>query len=54
VIDGRSRVVCGGVTKFFMTPCCNEMRAAAMIVECEKCEFGEICEDRVRVFCSRM
>ena len=54
VIDGRSRVVCGGVTKFFMTPCFNEMRAAAMIAECEKCEFGEVSEDRVRVFCSRL
>jgi len=53
VIDGRSRVVCGGVTKFFMTPCGFDMRSAATVEECDKCKSGEICEDRIRVYCSR-
>jgi len=54
VVDGKSRVVCGGVTKFFYAPCCYEMRSAATIHDCAKCEFGEVGQDRIRVFCSRM
>jgi hypothetical protein len=54
VIDGKSRVVCDGVTKFFVAPCCYEMRSAATIHDCSKCRFGEVGQDRIRVFCSRM
>lgn len=54
VIDGRSKVVCRGATRFFMTPCGYDMRAASTIEECDKCGFGEVSEDRLRVFCSRL
>ena len=54
VIDARSRVMCGGVTKFFLAPCFFDMRAAATVHECDKCGFGEVGEDRVRVYCSRI
>jgi hypothetical protein len=54
VVDGKSRVICGGVTKFFYAPCCYEMRSAATIYDCAKCSFGEVGQDRIRVFCSRL
>lgn len=53
VVDKKSRVICGGVTKFFLAPCFYDMRAAATIYDCEKCPWGEVGEDRTRVFCSR-
>lgn len=53
VIDNRTRVICDGVTKFYVTPCFYDMRAAASLSECGNCKFGEIGEDRMRVFCSR-
>jgi hypothetical protein len=46
--------MCGGVTKFFLAPCFFDMRAAATVHECDKCGFGEVGEDRVRVYCSRI
>ncbi len=54
VVDGKSRVLCGGVTKFFVAPCYYDMRSAATINDCEKCSFGEVGQDRIRVFCSRI
>jgi hypothetical protein len=52
VIDRRTRVICGGETKFFLTPCFNDLRAAATVIDCENCPLGEIGDDRLRVFCS--
>ena len=52
VVDNKSRVICGGVTKLFMAPCYCDMRAAATVYDCEKCEHGEVGDDRIRVFCS--
>jgi hypothetical protein len=54
VIDNKTRVVCGGTTKFFVTPCYFDMRASATVHDCEECKFGEIGDDRLRVFCSRL
>lgn len=54
VVDRRSRVICGGATKFFIAPCFYEMRSAATVDDCEKCHWGEVGADRTRVFCSRM
>jgi hypothetical protein len=54
VVDNRTRVLCDGGTKFFLAPCFYDMRASATVYECEACRFGEIGEDRMRVFCSRM
>lgn len=54
VIDGRSRVMCGGVTKFFAVPCGFDMHASATVQDCDKCCDGEVCEDRIRVYCDRM
>ncbi len=54
VIDNKSRVVCGGATKFFVTPCYFDMRASATVHDCEECKFGDVGEDRLRVFCSRL
>jgi hypothetical protein len=53
VVDNRSRVLCSGETKFYMTPCCYDMRSAATVDDCERCPYGEIGQDRLRVFCSR-
>jgi hypothetical protein len=54
VVDGRSRVLCYGVTKFFTVPCCYDMRAGATLADCEKCPHGEVSTDRLRVFCDRL
>jgi len=54
VIDNKSRVVCGGSTKFFVTPCYFDMRASATVYDCQECKYGEIGDDRLRVFCSRL
>lgn len=54
VIDGGSRVLCAGETKFFTTPCCFEMRASATVHDCTKCRFGTIGDDGLRVFCGRL
>ena len=54
VIDGRSRVVCAGETKFFTTPCFFDMRASATVHDCTKCRFGTIGDDGLRVFCDRL
>jgi hypothetical protein len=54
VVDNRSRVLCYGVTKFFMVPCFYEMRAGATLDECDRCPHGEVSEDRMRVFCDRI
>lgn len=54
VVDNRSRVLCGGITKFFVVPCYYEMKAAATLKECELCFYGKVSDDRLRVFCDRM
>lgn len=54
VVDGRSRVLCMGVTKFFTVPCYYDMRAAATMADCEACPHGRVHDDRLRVFCDRM
>jgi hypothetical protein len=54
VIDGRSRVVCAGETKFFTTPCYFDMRASATVHDCTRCRFGTIGDDGLRVFCGRL
>jgi hypothetical protein len=54
VVDNKTRVLCGGQTKFFLAPCFWDMRAAATVYDCEKCRFGEVGEDRLRVYCSRL
>lgn len=53
VVDNKSRVLCGGETKFFLTPCCVDMKAAATVHDCEMCKWGELGQDRIRVYCSR-
>jgi len=54
VIDNKTRVICGGATKFFVTPCFFDMRASATVQDCEECKFGDVGDDRLRVFCSRL
>ncbi|HIH00714.1 TPA: hypothetical protein HA259_01280 [Thermoplasmata archaeon] len=54
VVDGRSMVLCGGVAKFFVTPCFYDFRAAATVKDCLNCRFGAVAEDRIRVFCDRL
>ena len=54
VIDGRSKVMCRGATLFFMTPCGYDMRAAATVDDCDKCGFGEVGTDKIRVHCCRL
>lgn len=51
--DNRCSVLCGGATRYFLTPCFVDMRAAASVHECEKCTWGEVGQDRLRVYCSR-
>jgi len=54
VVDNKSRVLCFGITKFFVAPCFYDMRASATIMDCAQCPFGEIGPDRIRVYCSRL
>lgn len=54
VVDGRSRVICAGQTKFFMTPCYNGMRSSATAQDCRDCRFGEVGVDGLRVLCDRI
>jgi hypothetical protein len=54
VIDGRSRVICSGETKFFTTPCYFDMRASATVHDCRKCPSGTVGQDGLRVFCDRL
>lgn len=54
VVDNSARVLCYGVTKFFMVPCFYDMRASATVADCEACSHGKVSDDRMRVFCSRM
>ncbi|HEX9908795.1 MAG TPA: hypothetical protein VGB78_10095 [Thermoplasmata archaeon] len=54
VVDNRSRVICAGVTKFFVTPCCFDMKAAATMYDCKICLHGEVAQDGLRVICSRI
>jgi len=54
VIDNKTRVICKGQTKFFVTPCYYDMRASATVHDCEECKFGEVGDDRLRVLCSRL
>ncbi|MFY9606890.1 MAG: hypothetical protein WAS24_09230 [Thermoplasmata archaeon] len=54
VVDRKSRVICAGVTKFFVAPCFFDMRSAATVADCENCHWGEVGDDRIRVFCSRL
>ena len=53
VIDRRSRVLCAGRMKFFVTPCYFGMRAAATVSDCEECRFGKVDVDGLRVLCDR-
>ncbi|HJX04766.1 MAG TPA: hypothetical protein VJ489_03010 [Thermoplasmata archaeon] len=54
VIDNKSRVICAGITKFFVVPCTYDMRAAATLHDCGSCLFGSVGEDCLRVMCSRI
>ncbi len=54
VIDNKSQVLCKGQTKYFVTPCLVNMRAAATVYDCDNCPWGEIGEDRLRVYCVRI
>lgn len=54
VIDGKTRVICMGETKFFVVPCYYDMRAAATVRDCVRCRFGTIGEDGLRVYCDRL
>jgi len=53
VVDGRSRVLCAGVTKFFSTPCYHGMRSSATVGDCSACRFGAVGDDRLRVMCEK-
>ena len=54
VVDGRTRVICQGETKFFVTPCYYDMRASATVQDCTKCRFGNVGVDGLRVLCDRL
>lgn len=53
VIDGRSRVICSGQTKFFCAPCYHGMRPAATVRDCDDCRFGDVGPDRMSVLCQK-
>jgi hypothetical protein len=54
VVDGRSRVLCVGETKFFSTPCYYGMRSSATVHDCMACDYGAVGDDRLRVMCDRL
>jgi len=54
VVDGRSRVLCVGETKFFSTPCYFGMRASATVNDCLACRYGTVGADGLRVLCDRL
>ena len=54
VVENKAMVICGGMTKFFVTPCLVDMKAAATVNDCDNCQWGELGEDRLRVYCCKL